>query len=119
MESIIVISPRNDEEKNIIGQWEGRAVFCGLVSDNRVTLETEKGHIFIDFGDDEEIRSEYADEAVDFDIGNKYFYVISYSDRDFVADFLKKTKFADGCLFDNDRGEITDYSNLIKQDFAF
>ena len=67
MRSIILISPRSDEEKHIIDQWKDRSVYCRVVSEGRVTLKTEKGHLFIDFGGSENMYAEYEDEDLDLE----------------------------------------------------
>ena len=38
---------------------------------------------------------------------------------EFVKDFLRRTKFADGCKFDNDHGMIVEYNNLFTADGFF
>ena len=112
MRELILISPRCNEEKNIIGQWKHKSIFCDVVSDGRITLETKQGLVFIDFGDSESMYPFYDEEGNDFDIRNYFLYCISFSDLAFVKDFLNQTKFDKGCKLDNDHGMIIDYKDL-------
>ena len=112
MRDLILISPRDDEEKSIIEQWKHRSLFCGVVSDGRITLQTEKGHIFIDYGDSESMYPYYEKEEIDFDIRKFYLYCISFSDLEFVKEFLMTTQFSSGCKLDNDRGMIIECKDI-------
>ena len=95
MRSIILISPRSDEEKHIIDQWKDRSEYCRVVSEGRVTLKTGQGHLFIDFGDSEDMYAEYEDDALDFNIRDYYLYPISCSDLGFLKEFFRNTDFAE------------------------
>ena len=112
MRELILISPRCNEEKNIIGQWKHKSIFFYVFSDGRITLDTKQGLIFIDFGDSESMYPFYDEEGNDFDIRNYFLYCISFSDLAFVKDFLNQTKFDKGCKLDNDHGMIIDYKDL-------
>ena len=113
MRDLILISPRCDEEKNIVEQWNDQSVFCDVVSDGRIYLETEQGHLFIDFGNSESMYSAYDEENIDFDIRKFYLYSISFSDLAVIKEFLIQTQFSDGCKLDNDHGMIIDCQDII------
>ena len=74
MRELILISPRCNEEKIIIDQWKQKSIFCDVVSDGSITLETKQGLIFIDFGDSESMYPFYDEEGNDFDIRNYFLY---------------------------------------------
>ena len=112
MRDLILMSPRCDEEKNIIEQWKSRALFCDVVSEGRITMETPEGHLFVDFGNSESVYPLYEEDGLDFDIRNYYLYCISFSDLEFLKGFLKQTKFDENCKLDNDHGMIIDYQDL-------
>ena len=119
MRSIILISPRSDEEKHIIDQWKDRSEYCRVVSEGRVTLKTGQGHLFIDFGDSEDMYAEYEDDALDFNIRDYYLYNISCSDLGFLKEFFRNTDFAEGSKLDNDFGWIADAKEIISNDEFF
>lgn len=113
MRSLVILSPRSDEEQSIIEQWKNRSKYCEVVSSGRVTLDTGDDHIFIDFTTSESDYSEYEDEGVDFDVRQFKLYFVSFSSLDFLKKFLRETNFTQNSLFDNDHFQIVSYDELF------
>ncbi len=113
MRSLIILSPRGDEEQSIIEQWKNRSKYCEVVCPGRVTLDTGDDHLFIDFMSNEADYVAYEEEGVDFDVRQFYLYFVSFSSLDFLKTFLRETRFTEGSKFDNDLDHIVGYDELF------
>ena len=113
MRSLIILSPRGDEEQSIIEQWKKRSDYCEVVSPGRVTLDTGVDHLYIDFVTAEEDYVAYEEEGVDFDVRQFNLYFVSFGSLDFLKTFLRETRFAENSKFDNDHFHMVGYDELF------
>ena len=125
MNDLILLSPRSDEENSIIEQWKDRSKYCEFVDKTRITLETDKGHLFIDVDPNEVNGEDHIEYLTEFykgfgiDLSRYTSYCIGFRDVEFLKYFLRETKFTEGCKFDNDLEIVVDYKDLFTAEGFF
>lgn len=81
---------------------------CSKVSDNRLSIESESEHLFIDF--DNSIKNDYEENELQNNNGN--FYLVLFNSEDFFKSVLGELKQYN-IVLDNDEGEIKSLSDYL------
>ena len=113
MKSVILISPSENEIKNLYQQWKdlGSNIYFDY-STFDMLLEGEG--IYIDCLHNGNIHYD-DDELTKIGIDIPYFYGIDYSNKEVMFRFLSESIFAKGSFLDNDLGQIESVTKLQRE----
>lgn len=113
MKSVILISPCENEIKNLYQQWKdlGSNIYFNY-STFDMLLEGEG--IYIDCLRNGNIHYD-DDELTKIGIDIPYFYGIDYSNKEVMFRFLSESIFAKGSFLDNDLGQIESVTKLQRE----